>query len=370
MKSHKKKEIYTLINIIGQHIEKYWIMMIIILGLIATFAIGFIVYWNLSPEYEPWRDEVAFYIVQGVLLLVTLIMIVLVILSKNKKIKTTTIAYISHIYAFILMTGATVSFILDLTLGFPEIIFLLIFTIIAGLFVVEPIFYSICASLSLIAMIITSIIDSSMLFGGSLVVENIINIVAFILTTITIAYRNYRVTTTEFKQAKKLEEMSYVDELTGLLNERSYINEVTEIEESINKEEDIAFAVILMDVNNLKATNDKYGHRFGCSLVVRCGHTLPTLFNSSNMYHIGGDEFLVIVRGEDYSNFEATMKKFDETMLYSLVNYEGKELIFSVARGYSVYQKGQRYKDVLQIADNAMYENKKYLKEKYHMQGR
>ncbi|MBO4667765.1 MAG: hypothetical protein J5666_06565, partial [Bacilli bacterium] len=232
MKSHKKKEIYTLINIIGQHIEKYWIMMIIILGLIATFAIGFIVYWNLSPEYEPWRDEVAFYIVQGVLLLVTLIMIVLVILSKNKKIKTTTIAYISHIYAFILMAGATVSFILDLTLGFPEIIFLLIFTIIAGLFVVEPIFYSICASISLIAMIITSIIDSSMLFGGSLVIENIINIVAFILTTITIAYRNYRVTLTEFKQAKKLEEMSYIDELTGLLNERSYINEIEQLDKA------------------------------------------------------------------------------------------------------------------------------------------
>lgn len=31
---------------------------------------------------------------------------------------------------------------------------------------------------------------------------------------------------------------------------------------------------------------------------------------------------------------------------------------------------GQHYKDVLQIADKEMYENKKYLKEKYNMKGR
>ena len=34
------------------------------------------------------------------------------------------------------------------------------------------------------------------------------------------------------------------------------------------------------------------------------------------------------------------------------------------------YEKGIYYKDVLQIADKAMYENKKYLKEKYNMKGR
>ena len=34
------------------------------------------------------------------------------------------------------------------------------------------------------------------------------------------------------------------------------------------------------------------------------------------------------------------------------------------------YEKGIYYKDILQIADKAMYENKKYLKEKYNMKGR
>ena len=125
-----------------------------------------------------------------------------------------------------------------------------------------------------------------------------------------------------------------------------------------------------MDVNNLKATNDAYGHRYGCSLVVRCGKTLPTLFKSSYLFHGVGDEFIAIVVGEDLVNFEETMKRFDEAMLYSLVEYEGKELIFSVARGYSISQENQKFKDVLQIADDEMYKNKKFLKEKYNMKGR
>ena len=125
-----------------------------------------------------------------------------------------------------------------------------------------------------------------------------------------------------------------------------------------------------MDVNNLKATNDAYGHRYGCSLVVRCGHTLPSIFPHSKCFHVGGDEFLALVTNEDYEDFEETMKRYDEKMLYSIVEYEGKELIFSVARGFAKREKGQHFKDVLQIADDAMYRNKKALKEKYNMKGR
>ena len=57
-------------------------------------------------------------------------------------------------------------------------------------------------------------------------------------------------------------------------------------------------------------------------------------------------------------------------MLNSIVNYEGVDLIFSVARGFSHYKKGDRYQDVLQRADSEMYINKKMLKEKYNMKGR
>lgn len=47
-----------------------------------------------------------------------------------------------------------------------------------------------------------------------------------------------------------------------------------------------------------------------------------------------------------------------------------KELIYSVARGYSVYKKGDRFNTVYQRADKAMYKNKAEVKEKYNIGGR
>ena len=370
MKKPNKKDIYSLIDIIGQHLEKYWIMMIIILGVIIASGIVFIIAWNVSPDIVEPSHEVGYYIAQGALIAISLVTLLFVILCKKKIIKHTTLTIIFHIYASLLMVWGTFSFIFDLSLGFPELFYLMLCTLIAGLFVVEPFFFLGLAFASLTAIIVTAIINQGMLFDGAFVVENIINIVVFVLVVITISFRNYRVTISEFKQAKRLEELSYVDELTGLLNERSYISETESIEKNIKEGKPLQFAVILMDVNNLKATNDAYGHRFGCSLIVRCGHTLPTLLKTSKLFHVGGDEFIAIVKDKDLENFEETMTKFDETMLYSLVEYEGVQLIFSVARGYSIYQEGQHFKDVLQIADNAMYENKKYLKEKYHMKSR
>ena len=97
---------------------------------------------------------------------------------------------------------------------------------------------------------------------------------------------------------------------------------------------------------------------------------LPDYFPSSSIFHVGGDEFIVIAYEKDFEEFDQRIKKFDEDFTYSLIEYEGKELIFSVARGFSKYKKGDRYQDVLQRADDAMYENKKMLKEKYHMKSR
>ena len=170
--------------------------------------------------------------------------------------------------------------ILDLYVGVSPFVYLIILTTIAGLFVIAPIIYSIEVIISLVAIIVSNIIFKYEFFKDEYMVENIVNLVIYAVVIIATTIRHYRITMKEYDAKQKLEELTYNEELTGLLNERSYINFTEEINENIKNNDDTKFAVILMDVNNLKATNDAYGHRYGCHLIVRCGHTLPNVFKS------------------------------------------------------------------------------------------
>ena len=370
MKISRKERNETFLKILKEQVRRHNILIIVILSIILVMNVGNTLGWYYSPDDVSLMTETIFYIAQSAMFFITAIIIALLVIQRFDLFKEKFIAGVVHFYAFFLITWGTSVFCLDLTLGYSPVTYLIVVTFVAGIFTIDPFFFAGLELLSLIPISITIATNPSIFFGGDYLGENIALFAGFLLLTGIITFRNYRVLKNEYKYQQRLEELSYKDELTGLLNERSYVNFTEEINNKIDAGEDVKFAIILMDVNNLKATNDKYGHRFGCSLVVRCGHTLPTILPTSKLFHVGGDEFVAIVMGEDFDNFEETMKKFDEAMLYSIVNYEGVDLIFSVARGYHIREEGQHYKDVLQVADDKMYENKKYLKEKYNMKGR
>lgn len=355
----------------GQQIKRHSTLMIAILTAILVGNIGIMVGWYLSPDIQPQYIEVLFYIARALIMLVTAAIIVLIIaFKKDKKISDFAYALIAHLYAAFLLAWATTVFCLDLSLGFSLMSYLIVIIFISGIFIIDPVFLAGLEALSFIPILIAIFNDRELFFSDEYFWENMVQFTAILVLTVMICFKNNHIVKNEYKITKRLEELSYIDGLTGLLNERSYIDITEDIDKRIDAGEDVKFAVILMDVNNLKATNDKYGHRYGCSLVVRCGQTLPTIFKSSKLFHVGGDEFVAIVMDEDLDNFENRMKEFDEAMLYSKVKYEDKELIFSVARGYHIKEDGQHYNEVMQIADGLMYENKKYLKEKYNMKGR
>ena len=82
-------------------------------------------------------------------------------------------------------------------------------------------------------------------------------------------------------------------------------------------------------------------------------------------YRIGGDEFVVILNGEDVEGrCERAVSAFREGMeQYNAV--KDQPFRISIASGYAVYDKGQEDEmlmDVYQQADVRMYENKKQIK--------
>lgn len=163
----------------------------------------------------------------------------------------------------------------------------------------------------------------------------------------------------EFKILQKIN----IDSLTGLYNEYFYIQTKDEINAKIDKGEDLKLCIVMMDLNNLKKTNDTYGHAFGCAMVVESGRFIKNHFKHSRTFHIGGDEFVAILEGKDFEKREELIASFDEKMKNYTIIKEGISLDIVIARGFSDFESSDnKYDTCFLRADKKMYENKKEIK--------
>ena len=95
-------------------------------------------------------------------------------------------------------------------------------------------------------------------------------------------------------EAAVYRQMAEEDKLTKLQNRRAFDLRLQGIEQGTGACENPA--LIFMDVNGLKITNDRYGHEAGDQLVIAAARCAETAFGSMGYcYRIGGDEFCAIL---------------------------------------------------------------------------
>lgn len=95
--------------------------------------------------------------------------------------------------------------------------------------------------------------------------------------------------------------MAIVDSLTGVKNKHAYVQWEEKINSKIKSGQQEPFAVVVCDVNNLKAVNDLYGHKEGDVCIKKACARICNIFSHSPVFRIGGDEFVAILSGEDYA---------------------------------------------------------------------
>ena len=161
-----------------------------------------------------------------------------------------------------------------------------------------------------------------------------------------------------------IDALAHRDSLTGIKNSTSYAEAIAEINKEINLENP-HFGVLVADINNLKITNDKYGHDVGNELIIHTAKILTETFKTSSVFRIGGDEFAVILKGSDYENYRALLVSFDDTCSNDYISVYENKLPISIARGVSIYNPeiDVVYEDVFAKADHAMYLNKQETKQ-------
>lgn len=160
-------------------------------------------------------------------------------------------------------------------------------------------------------------------------------------------------------QQKALIKQAYTDELTQLSNRRYCAEQMVKI----NEEQDFDYAVVCFDLNNLKITNDTYGHMRGDVLIKSAAEVISQTFSTQGVVgRMGGDEFIAILQHVDEVWMKERMKVFHANM--ERKNQEDTGLHLSIAYGYA-FGKETEEKDiekVYQVADNRMYENKQAAK--------
>ena len=163
------------------------------------------------------------------------------------------------------------------------------------------------------------------------------------------------------KALKSEKELARRDELTGIKNKTAY----KELEESVQGNMDNAidylnFGLVVCDTNNLKKINDTQGHAAGDEYIKASARILCDIFVHSPVFRVGGDEFVVFLRGNDYSSRHELMDKLRSQIL------ENKKMGAGVilASGMSEYkpESDTLVSDIFERADKEMYEDKQRLK--------
>ena len=161
----------------------------------------------------------------------------------------------------------------------------------------------------------------------------------------------------ERKQQEQLRKLAETDPLSKLNNRRSGEARIRSM-----LEQKTAGAFILLDIDDFKSINDKYGHVVGDLVISAVADCLRQAFDESDIvFRLGGDEFAVFVPGIEYPD---AVEKLIRQLHLDVERIRIAELLgnhVSVSIGASVYSSRNNvsFEALYQQADDSMYRDKR-----------
>jgi len=150
---------------------------------------------------------------------------------------------------------------------------------------------------------------------------------------------------------QELNRLSITDSLTGLYNQRHFydrLNEETVRAQRQNHE----LALILLDLDDFKQYNDKFGHLAGDELLQKVGAVINGKMrqNVDSGYRYGGDEFAVML----IEAGEGVAKMMSGRIKAGIL----EECHISAGSGFAIFEQGLSFEALVGEADRRLYEDK------------
>ncbi|SDS99749.1 PAS domain S-box-containing protein/diguanylate cyclase (GGDEF) domain-containing protein [Paenibacillaceae bacterium GAS479] len=171
---------------------------------------------------------------------------------------------------------------------------------------------------------------------------------------------------TERKKAEhKINQMIYLDPLTGLPNRHLLHDRLKEAMDQAD-ESDLMIGIMFLDLDRFKYINDTLGHTMGDLLLVEVSIRLRECVDKQDtVSRQGGDEFIVLLPGTSQEDMTRKAQKILQTFSQSVL-VGGQEMFVTPSIGLSLYPNDGNNRDTLiKNADTAMYRVKEQGKNNY-----
>jgi len=155
-----------------------------------------------------------------------------------------------------------------------------------------------------------------------------------------------------------LQQLSFEDELTGLLNRRGFISlapQNIKIAQRANWE----ILLIYADLDGLKSINDTFGHQEGDKAIKESADLLRETFRTSDLIaRLGGDEFAVLAINASRDSINTITDRLNANIAYH--NEKSRDYKFSLSFGIERFDSNRdiSLSEMLKKADKALYKKK------------
>lgn len=162
------------------------------------------------------------------------------------------------------------------------------------------------------------------------------------------------------------------DELTGLFNMRAFYK-IGEQQFRHAVRHQGVLSVMVVDVDDLKIINDRYGHEAGNKLLRAVGTMLQSQIRDSDLAtRYGGDEFALILPNTEAEGAQALARRLSEKVVSMRFDMSSNHHVrINASVGAATYpDEGERFQELFEIADARMYELKNQRKRTRNIQQR
>jgi len=162
----------------------------------------------------------------------------------------------------------------------------------------------------------------------------------------------------ELIRREAAEKLSLVDPLTEVYNRR-FLDQVIEKEISRADRRGTDLTFLVVDVDQFKSVNSRFGHLVGDKLLKQVAEVLKSTFRASDtVVRFGGDEFMVVLTETNDAQGQLAVARLLKRVDRWNRENSGAGFEMSLSCGLASYAKGTDPKEVIHAADERMYSHK------------